>query len=313
MNVNDIFERLHLPVESRLPEFAGATTWLNSPPLSSNDLHGKVVLADFGTFTCINWIRTLPYVRAWNERYRDSGLVTIGIQTPEFEMEHDVDRVRQSLDAMQVDYPVAVDNDYAIWNAFANSYWPALYFIDREGVIRDEHFGEGRYEESERSIQQLLGVEKDLIAIVGEGIEAPADWEELESPETYLGRRRGERRSEGDPDSLRRNHWLLSGDWTIGEQGAVLDDAHGGIAFRFHARDLHLVLKPGETPVRFRVSLDDGPPGSAHGGDIDESGNGVASEPRLYQLIRQDGRIDDRTFEITFLEPGIEANVFTFG
>jgi thiol-disulfide isomerase/thioredoxin len=298
---------------TRSPGFDGATGWLNTPGLTAEDLSGRVVLVQFWTFTCINWLRTLPYVRVWAERYREDGLVVVGAHTPEFWFEHDLDSIRRAVREMWIDYPVAVDNDYAIWDAFANNYWPALYFIDREGVIRDEHFGEGRYEESERSIQQLLGVEQDLIAIVGEGIEAPADWEELESPETYLGRQRGERRSEGDPDSLRRNHWLLSGDWTIGEQGAVLNDAHGGIAFRFHARDLHLVLKPGETPVRFRVSLDGGAPGSAHGGDVDESGNGVASEPRLYQLIRQNGRIDDKTFEITFLEPGIEANVFTFG
>src|SRR6476619_6944072 len=298
---------------TRSPGFDGATGWLNTPGLTAEDLSGHVVLVQFWTFTCINWLRTLPYVRAWAERYREDGLVVVGAHTPEFWFEHDLDSTRRAVEEMRIDYPVAVDNDYAIWDACANNYWPALYFIDREGVIRDEHFGEGRYEESERSIQQLLGVEQDLTAIVGEGIEAPADWEELDSPETYLGRQRGERRSNGDPDSLRRNHWLLSGDWTIGEQGAVLNDAHGGIAFRFHARDLHLVLKPGETPVRFRVSLDGDAPGSAHGDDVDESGNGVASEPRLYQLIRQEGRIDDRTFEITFLEPGIEANVFTFG
>jgi thiol-disulfide isomerase/thioredoxin len=298
---------------TRSPGFDGATGWLNTPGLTAEDLSGRVVLVQFWTFTCINWLRTLPYVRAWAERYREDGLVVVGAHTPEFWFEHDLDSIRRAVKEMRIDYAVAVDNDYAIWDAFANNYWPALYFIDREGVIRDEHFGEGRYEESERSIQELLGVEKDLIAIVGEGIEAPADWEELESPETYLGRQRGERRSDGDPASLRRNHWLLSGDWTIGEQGAILNDAHGGIAFRFHARDLHLVLKPGTRPVPFRVSLDGGAPGSAHGGDVDEGGNGFASEPRLYQLIRQDGRIDERTFEITFLEPGIEANVFTFG
>ncbi len=298
---------------TRSPGFDGATGWLNTPGLTAEDLSGRVVLVQFWTFTCINWLRTLPYVRAWAERYREDGLVVVGAHTPEFWFEHDLDSIRRAVKEMRIDYPVAVDNDYAIWDAFANNYWPALYFIDREGVVRDEHFGEGRYEESERSIQQLLGVDRDLVAIVGEGIEAPADWEELESPETYLGRQRGERRSDGDPGSLRRNHWLLSGDWTIREQGAVLNDAHGGIAFRFHARDLHLVLKPGTKPVPFRVSLDGGAPGSAHGGDVDEGGNGVASEPRLYQLIRQDGRINDRTFEITFLEPGIEANVFTFG
>ncbi len=298
---------------TRSPGFDGATGWLNTPGLTAEDLSGRVVLVQFWTFTCINWLRTLPYVRAWAERYREDGLVVVGAHTPEFWFEHDLDSIRRAVKEMRIDYPVAVDNDYAIWDAFANNYWPALYFIDREGVVRDEHFGEGRYEESERSIQQLLGVDRDLVAIVGEGIEAPADWEELESPETYLGRQRGERRSDGDPGSLRRNHWLLSGDWTIREQGAVLNDAHGGIAFRFHARDLHLVLKPGDTPVRFRAALDGEAPGASHGGDVDEEGNGVAAEPRLYQLIRQDGRIEDRTFEITFLDPGIEASVFTFG
>ena len=299
----------------RSPGFGGATGWLNSEPLTAEDTLGRVVLVQFWTFTCINWLRTLPYVRAWAERYREDGLVVVGAHTPEFWFEHDLDSIRRAVREMRIDYPVAVDNDYAIWDAFANNYWPALYFIDREGVIRDEHFGEGRYEESERSIQQLLGVEGELAPVVGTGIEAEADWDDLESPETYLGRQRGERRSDGDPGSLRRNHWLLSGDWTIREQGAVLNDAHGGIAFRFHARDLHLVMgasSPGQ-PVRFRVKLDGRAPGDSHGVDTDANGAGTVTEPRLYQLVRQTRPMMDRTFEIEFLDPGVRAYVFTFG
>ena len=272
------------------------------------------MLVQFWTFTCINWLRTLPYVRAWAERYREDGLVVVGAHTPEFLFEHDLDSIRRAVKEMRIDYPVAVDNDYAIWDAFANNYWPALYFIDRDGVIRDEHFGEGRYEESERSIQQLLGVEQGphLRSSARASRRRPTGRSSIR-PRPTSAASVGSAGRRATPTRSGATTGCLSGDWTIGEQGAVLNDAHGGIAFRFHARDLHLVLKPGETPVRFRVSLDGGPPGSAHGSDVDESGNGVASEPRLYQLIRQDGRIDDRTFEITFLEPGIEANVFTFG
>jgi hypothetical protein len=214
---------------------------------------------------------------------------------------------------MQIEYPVAVDSDYAIWDAFANRYWPALYFVDADGAIRDHHFGEGRYEQSERVIQQLLAVDRELVSVDGRGAETEADWENLESPETYLGRQRAERRTDAAPASLPQNHWALSGDWTIQEQDALLNDAGGGIAFRFHARDLHLVLRRGDAPVPFRVSLDGAAPGDARGTDVDEQGNGVVSEPRLYQLIRQHGRIEDHTFEITFLEHGVEAYVFTFG
>jgi len=298
---------------TRSPGFGAATAWLNSEPLTEEDTRGRVVLVQFWTFTCINWLRTLPYVRAWSEAYKADGLLVVGVHTPEFPYEHDLDNIRRAIEAMRIGYPVPVDNDYRIWQAFSNNYWPALYFVDREGVIRDEHFGEGRYEQSERSIQQLLSVERELARVVGTGIEAAADWEDLDSPETYLGRQRGERRSDDDPDALRRNHWALSGDWTIQEQGAVLNEAHGGIAFRFHARDLNLVLRPADGPIRFRVAVDGDAPGASHGVDVDEQGNGVASEPRLYQLVRQPGRIEDRTFEITFLDPGIEANVFTFG
>jgi thiol-disulfide isomerase/thioredoxin len=296
-----------------MPSLGGATAWLNSPPLAPADLRGKVVLVDFWTYTCINWLRTLPYIRAWAKTYENDGLVVLGVHTPEFPFEHDLDNVRRAVEERQIEYPVAVDNDYAIWDAFANRYWPALYFVDAEGVIRDHHFGEGRYEQSERVIQQLLAVDRELVSVDGGGAEAAADWEDLDSPETYLGYQRAERRTEAASTSLQENQWTLSGDWTIREQDAVLNEAGGSIAFRFHARDLHLVLRPAHTPVRFRVSLDGEAPGASHGTDVDEQGNGVVSEPRLYQLIRQHGRIEEHTFEITFLEPGIEAYVFTFG
>jgi thiol-disulfide isomerase/thioredoxin len=296
---------------TRSPGFDGASGWLNSEPLGPDDLRGRVVLVQFWTFTCINWLRTLPYVRAWAEAYENDGLLVVGVHTPEFWFERDVDNVRRAVDAMRIGYPVALDPDYAIWDAFANRYWPALYFVDAEGVIRDEHFGEGRYEQSERSIQQLLGIDRDLVAVDGVGIESAADWDDLDSPETYLGSARGERR--GGAGSLRRNHWALSGDWRIQDQGVILNEAGGSIAFRFHARDVHLVLRPGDVPVDFRVTLDGDSPGASHGEDVDEQGNGVLSEPRLYQLIRQPVRIEDHTFEITFLEPGAEAYVFTFG
>jgi thiol-disulfide isomerase/thioredoxin len=298
---------------TRSPGFGGATAWLNSEPLTAEDTGGHVVLVQFWTFTCINWLRTLPYVRAWSEAYQDDGLLVIGVHTPEFPYEHDLDNIRRAVEAMRIDYSVPVDNDYRVWEAFANNYWPALYFVDRDGVIRDQHFGEGRYEQSERVLQELLGVDRELIAVVGSGVEAPADWDDLDSPETYVGHARAERRTDDAAASLRKNHWALSGDWTVKGQGAVLNEAGGGIAYRFHARDLHLAMNPGAGSVPFRVTLDGEAPGDSHGGDVDAQGNGVVSEPRLYQLVRQPGRIEDRTFEITFLEPGIEASVFTFG
>ena len=302
-----------LPIEGELPSLGGATGWLNSQPLSMPDLRGRVVLIDFWTYTCINWLRTLPYVRAWAGKYEQDGLLVLGVHTPEFAFEQELDNVRRAVKDMQIEYPVAVDSDYAVWDAFANRYWPALYFVDAEGAIRDHHFGEGRYEQSERVIQQLLAVDRELVAVDGHGVEAAADWDDLETPETYLGYRRAERRKEGLSASLPLNHWALSGDWTIREQDAVLNEAGGGIAFRFHARDLHLVLRAGGAPARFRVSLDGESPGASHGADVDEQGNGVVTEPRLYQLIRQHGRIEEHAFEITFPEPGVEAYVFTFG
>jgi thiol-disulfide isomerase/thioredoxin len=309
-----LFRRVHMP------SFDGATAWLNSEPLDPAGLRGKVVLVDFWTLTCINWLRTEPYVRAWSQAYRDDGLVVIGVHTPEFAFEHDVDLVRQATTERGIDYPVAVDNDYAVWSAFDNHYWPALYFVDREGLIRDSHFGEGRYEKSERLLQRLLGIDRALISVEGQGVEAQADWDSLRTPETYLGYERSEPSdSPGGrpyelPERLSRNHWALAGEWTIEPEDVVLDQAGGSIAFRFDARDAHLVLSSrGRDPIPFRVLLDGEAPGLSHGVDVDEQGNGVLSHGRMYQLVRQHDGVRERTLEITFLEPGARAHVFTFG
>ena len=309
-----------------MPSLGGATGWLNSGPLDLAELRGHVVMVNFWTFTCINWLRQEPYVRAWSQAYRDAGLVVIGVHTPEFSFEHEIDRVRQATTERGIDYPVAVDNDYAIWSAFANHYWPALYFVDPDGIIRDHHFGEGRYEQSERVIQQLLGVERGLVSAVGLGVEAEADWDHLRTPETYLGHGRSEHFASPDgaaleerrgyqlPERLRVNHWALAGEWTIGRESVVLDQAGGSIAYRFHARDAHLVLSPGaREPMPFRLLLDGDAPGPSHGADVDEDGNGLLREGRLYQLVRQDGEVREHTVQITFLEPGAQAYVFTFG
>jgi thiol-disulfide isomerase/thioredoxin len=298
---------------TRSPGFGAASGWLNSPPLTDDDLHGRVVLVQFWTFTCINWLRTLAHVRAWAEAYEQDGLIVVGVHTPEFWFERDVESIRRAVEAMRIGYPVVLDPDYAVWDAFANRYWPALYFVDGDGKIRDEHFGEGRYEQSERKLQELLGIDRDLVSVEGAGIEAEADWDDLGTPETYVGLPRAERRTDGPTDSLPLNYWSLSGGWTGVEQGVVSTEKGGRIAFRFHARDVHLVLRPSDGPVEFRVTLDGEAPGASHGGDVDEQGGGVLSEPRLYQLIRQPGPVEDRTFEIQFLEPGAEAYVFTFG
>ena len=298
---------------TNLPQLDGATGWLNSEPLTPASLRGQTVLVQFWTFTCINWLRTLPYVRTWAGKYENDGLLVVGVHTPEFPFEHDLDNVRRAVQEMAIKYPVALDSDYAIWDAFSNRYWPALYFVDAEGAIRDHHFGEGRYEESERVLQQLLGIDREFVSVVGHGAEAAADWESLDSPETYIGHARAERHSDAPTEALRLNQWMLSGDWTVRAQGAVLNEAGGGIVFRFHARDLHLVLRPGDASVPFRISLDGEAPGDSHGTDVDQDGNGVVSEGRLYQLIRQSGPVAERTFEITFLEPAVEAYVFTFG
>jgi thiol-disulfide isomerase/thioredoxin len=314
--------------ESRMPSLAGATEWVNSDPLTRVDFQGRVVLIDFGTYTCINWLRTLPHIRAWAQKYREDGLVVVGIQTPEFEFERNLDSVRREMKARGIDWPVAVDNQHEIWRAFSNNYWPALYFVDREGIIRDHHFGEGRYEQSERVIQQLLDLApQDLVSVQGEGDEAAADWARLNSPETYLGYERtdnfaspggvglGEARVYAAPDRLKLNQWALSGDWTMERERVTLNAAGGRIFFRFQARDVHLVLRRGgqSETVPFRVLLDDEAPGSAHGVDADADGNGHVEQDRLYQLVRQPRAVEERTFEITFQGAGVQAYVFTFG
>jgi hypothetical protein len=285
-----------------------------------------VVLVDFWTFTCINWLRTEPYVRAWSRAYRDDGLVVIGVHTPEFSFERQIDRVRDATTERAIDYPVAIDSVYAIWTAFDNHYWPALYFLDAGGVIRDHHFGEGRYEQSERVVQRLLGVERELVSVKGRGVEAEADWDHLRTPETYLGYGRADhfaspggaafdaRRAYELPERLHSNQWALAGEWTIGPESVVLEQAGGSIAYRFHARDAHLVLSAGERePIPFRVLVDGETPGPSHGVDVGEDGSGLLRDGRLYQLVRQHDTVRERTLEITFLEPGAEAYVFTFG
>jgi thiol-disulfide isomerase/thioredoxin len=310
-----IFRGHHDPplrAEGHLPSFDGATEWLNSAPLSPADLRGQVVLVDFWTLTCINWLRTEPYVRTWSQAYRDDGLVVVGVHTPEFSFEHEVERVRRATEQRTIDYPVALDNDYAVWSAFDNHYWPALYFVDREGVIRDHHFGEGRYEQSERVIQQLLGIARDLAVVEAAGVEAEADWDNLRSQETYLGYARGGHTA--PLEHLQLNQWGLGGKWTSGAEKVTLERANGSIAVRYHARDAHLVLsRIAHDPIPFRVLLDGEAPGSSHGIDVDEDGGGVLDAGRLYQLVRQRESIRERTLEITFLERGAEAYVFTFG
>jgi thiol-disulfide isomerase/thioredoxin len=323
-----------LRAETHLPGFDGATGWLNSEPLTPEGLRGKVVLVDFWTYTCINWLRTLGYVRAWHERYEAQGLVVVGVHTPEFPFEHDPENVRWAAQEMRVEYPIALDPDFAVWRAFSNNYWPAVYIADAEGRIRHSHFGEGGYEECEMAIQMLLreagrgDVPEDLVSIAGEGFEAQADWRSLGSPETYLGYEQAQGFVSADhavfdephdfavPDRLERNHWALSGNWTLARGASVLNAAGGRLAFRFHARDVNLVMGPpaGVPPSQFRVLVDGAPPGDAHGLDVDEEGNGTLDRPpRLHQLIREPGAITDRTFEITFLAPGAEAYCFTFG
>jgi thiol-disulfide isomerase/thioredoxin len=326
-----------------------ATEWLNSPRLTAASLLGKVVVVDFWTYTCINWLRTLAYVRAWSQKYDKQGLVVIGVHTPEFAFERNVDNVRRAVQQMRIGYPVVIDNDYSIWRAFKNQYWPALYFIDARGSVRQHQFGEGEYDKSELAIQRLLGetgvagIPDGVASIDARGVEAPADWGNLRSPENYVGYERtsnfaspggaepDRRHVYAAPARLALNEWALAGEWTMGKQATVLGSANGGanggangrangraiggIAYRFHARDLHLVMGPPRpgTTIRFRVSLDGQPPGPAHGVDVDDAGNGTAVEQRLYQLIRQPGPILDRRFEIEFLDAGVETFAFTFG
>jgi hypothetical protein len=309
-----------------------AKEWLNSPQQSATTLLGKVVLVQFGTYTCINWLRTLPYVRAWSQKYRQ-GLVVIGVHTPEFTFEKKLENVRRAVQQIRLDFPIAVDNDYAIWRAFNNQYWPALYFIDTRGRLREHHFGEGEYERSEKVIRGLLaetgvsGDDKGVVPIAASGFELQADWRNLKSPEIYLGYGRtgtfsspggavlGRRRVYAAPTRLALNEWALGGEWTMANEPASLIKAPGRIVCRFHARDVHLVMGPlrQESPVRFRVSVDGQRPGPAHGLDVDDSGSGTVVEQRMYQLIRQPGPIVDRTFEIEFLDAGVEAFAFTFG
>jgi len=326
-------EAVELPIEGELPSLRGATLWLNAQPLTTAGLRGKVVVVEFWTYTCINWLRTLPYVRAWAEKYKEQGLVVIGVHTPEFSFERNIDNVRRAAKELRVDYPIAVDSDYAIWRVFNNEYWPALYFVDAQGRIRHHQYGEGDYERSEKVIQQLLaeagaaGISQELVAVDSRGAEAAADWSDLRSPENYVGYERTENfASPGGPvrnksqvyavpAELMLDHWALSGDWTMGKEALVLNKANGHIAYRFHSRDLHLVMGPAAPgkSVRFRVLIDGHPPRDAHGIDIDNEGYGTISDQRLYQLIRQPKPIVDRQFDIEFLDPGIAAFAFTFG
>jgi len=322
----------NLGIEGGFPELSGATDWLNSPPLTPEGLKGKVVLIDFWTYSCINCLRAIPYVRAWAEKYKDHGLVVIGVHTPEFAFERNVNNVRAAVSDLHIGYPVAIDNDFKIWRAFDNEYWPAHYFIDAQGRIRYHHFGEGEYEKSERVIQQLLaeagdgGFSTDVVAVTANGAEAASEGGDVKSPETYIGYNRAdnfaspggivEDESYGYAAApLTLNHWNLTGDWTVSAEHAALDKPDGGIVYRFHARDLHLVLgpPPDGKPVRFRVKIDGAAPGDNHGSDIDADGRGTVTSQRLYQLVRQRGPIADRTFEIEFLDPGAQAFAFTFG
>jgi thiol-disulfide isomerase/thioredoxin len=309
-----------------------AQQWLNSARLTAPSLAGKVVLVHFWTYTCINWLRTLPYVRAWAQKY-GRGLVVVGVHTPEFEFEKNVDNVRRAVRQMRIEYPVVIDNDYSIWRAFNNSSWPALHLVDARGQVRHSHMGEGEYVASERGIQRLLADagsvsgDQRVVSLEADGVEAAADWDNLRSPETYVGFARmvnfsspggakSDRRSlYAAPKRMMLNQWALVGEWRIGEQATVLSGRTGRIAYRFHARDLHLVMGPPRSgpSVRFRVSIDGQPPGSAHGGDIDAGGNGVVVDARLYQLVRAAGPVLDRQFEIEFFDSGVETFAFTFG
>jgi cytochrome c biogenesis protein CcdA/thiol-disulfide isomerase/thioredoxin len=321
-----------LPVEGQIPALSGAVEWLNSPPLTAKGLRGHVVLVDFWTYSCINCLRALPYVEAWAKKYRDEGLVVIGVHAPEFAFEKNIDNVRAADKRLGIDYPVAIDNNYAIWRGFNNEYWPAHYFIDAKGQIRHHHFGEGGYAESERVIQELLReaghkTTSGTVAVSGTGVEKAADMADVESPETYIGTDRAENfaspggavqdtaHAYSAPATLMLNQWALTGDWRVGQQDAVLEQPNGGITYRFHARDLHLVLGPSTDgkPVKFQVTIDGHAPGKDHGVDIDAAGNGVVTGQRLYQLVRLNDRIEDHTFEIRFLDAGATAYSFTFG
>jgi cytochrome c biogenesis protein CcdA/thiol-disulfide isomerase/thioredoxin len=321
-----------LPVEGAMPSLDGAVQWLNSPPLAAQSLRGKVVLVDFWTYSCINCLRAIPYVRAWAEKYKEQGLVVIGVHAPEFAFEKNIDNVKRAIGDLGITYPVAIDNDYAIWRAFDNQYWPAHYFIDAAGRVRHHHFGEGDYDGSERVIRQLLaesgktGVGGDMVQVAATGAEAASNQEDVQSPETYVGWQRSEnfvdeKGTVNDAAHIyaaatpRLNEWGLTGNWTVGAEMASLNAGDGRIYYRFHARDLHLVLGPGEDakPIRFQVTIDGKPPGDGHGSDTDVNGNGTVTRQRLYQLVREVGAVADHTFEIRFLDPGVQAYAFTFG
>jgi thiol-disulfide isomerase/thioredoxin len=325
-------DEVGLPDEGRLGSFDRATSWLNSEPLSAEALRGRVVLVDFWTYTCVNWLRTLPYVRAWADKYRDAGLTTIGVHTPEFAFERDLDNIVAQSRAMGVEYPIAVDSDYGVWRDFTNHYWPAVYIADAEGRIRYHHFGEGEYGPTEMVIQQLLmdagtdAVAEDLVEGDPVGLEVAADWRNLLTGETYLGYDQSSGFASEDPSAfdephpyaltpLQRNQWALSGTWTVARHASLLDEPGGRIAFRFHARDVNLVMGPASrgASVAYRVTIDGQPPGASHGTDVDTAGNGIVNDQRTYQLIRQVDVIQDRQFEIEFLDQGVEAYCFTFG
>ncbi|MGB8524898.1 MAG: cytochrome c biogenesis protein DipZ, partial [Candidatus Acidiferrales bacterium] len=324
---------LVLPDEGPMPELSGAVGWINSPPLTTESLRGKVVVIDFWTYSCINCLRSLPYVEGWATKYKDAGLVVIGVHTPEFAFEKERSNVEKAVRDLKITYPVAIDSDYNIWEAFNNQYWPAHYFIDGKGRIRAHHFGEGNYDESERVIQELLkengatSLAGGVLNVSGSGAEAASDARDVGSPETYVGYQRSSNFASAEPiakDSpktyspqprLSLNQWALGGSWKVGEESAVLQSVPGKVVFRFHARDLHLVLGPSKNgkPIRFIVKLDGTRPGDDHGADTDASGAGTVQGNRLYQLIRQKGAVEDRTFEIDFLDPGVQAFAFTFG
>ena len=303
------------------PGFTGATEWLNSKPLTLDELRGKVVLVDFWTYTCVNWRRTLPYVRAWAHKYEKNGLVVIGVHTPEFSFEKNLDNIKFALKEMDIEYPVAVDSNYAIWNVFENQYWPALYFIDATGRIRGQQFGEGDYVKAERTIQGLLaesgatGVDRTLVSVNPRGLEVAADWDALRSPETYIGYHRGDPHVYAAPVELKLNHWALYGNWSVGKEAAILNKPGGRIAYRFQARDVNLIAGPERkgSAVHFRVLVDGQPPAQDHGGDVGADGVGTVVRPGTYQLIRRRNPVGDRLFEIEFLDRGVEAFDFTFG
>jgi thiol-disulfide isomerase/thioredoxin len=322
-----------LAIEGNMAPLDGAAAWINSQPLKTGDLRGKVILIEFWTYTCINWRRQLPYVRAWADKYRDKGLVVVGVHSPEFAFEKNIGNVRRATEEIPVQYPVAVDSDHSIWRAFNNEYWPALYFVDAQGRIRHHQYGEGDYEHSETVIKELLteagasGIDGGLVSVSGQGPEAAADWDDLKSQENYTGYEQTEHFASPDgpvrdkphaystPAHLQLNHWALSGVWTIRKDASQSNDTNGQLTYRFHARDLNLVMGssvPGQR-VRFRVLIDGHVPDAAHGNDVDEQGYGALSEQRMYQLIRQTKPIGDRDFTISFLEPGAVAFCFSFG